>query len=77
LINIIWLPASDINFLACRIKIYLHREKIIYGIVKSFFIVTISSYSQRDISNDLIITSTDISDLAIYQFTGNSGDPNP
>jgi hypothetical protein len=55
----------------------LHREKIIYGIVKSFFIVTISSYSQKDISNDLIITSTYTSDLAIYQFTGNSGDPNP
>jgi hypothetical protein len=59
------------------IKIYLHREKIIYGIVKSFSIVTISSYSQREISNDLIITSTDISGLATHQFTGNSGDPNP
>jgi len=66
LINIIWLPAPDINFLAYMIKIYLHREKIIHGRIKSFSIVKISSYSQREISYDLIITSTDISDLATY-----------
>jgi hypothetical protein len=40
-------------------------------------IVIISSFNQKEINNDIIITFPNILDLATYQFTRYSGDLNP